>query len=100
GRPQVAGAQLHDRPTAGAGREALRPEALRREALRSADSPEHRDEAIDIRLVVVDVRADAQAAEPRRGVDILGGKALDELRRHAVAKAQTQDVRRAHAPIR
>jgi hypothetical protein len=37
------------------------------------NAPEDRDETVDITLVVVDVRADAQAAEPRRRVDILRG---------------------------
>src|ERR1043166_56736 len=55
------------------------------------------DEAVDVDLVVVDVRADAQAAEPRSDVDVLGRQALEQPLRHAARKAQAENMRRAPA---
>lgn len=49
---------------------------------------EYFDETIDVRLVVIDMRADAQAAETRRNENILGGKPRDELWWHSARKAQ------------
>ena len=58
------------------------------------------DEAIDIRLVVINMRADAQAAEARGDENVLGGELRHQPMRHAVRKAQAQNVRRPHARVR
>ena len=59
------------------------------------DLAEHFDEALDVLLVVVDVRADAQPAEPRRGIDVLRGELLGQIGRHALGEAEAEHVRRA-----
>ena len=45
------------------------------------------------------MRRDAHAAEPRRDVDLLAGKLRNEVRRHAIGKAEAEDVRRAETLI-
>src|SRR5262245_3242945 len=55
--------------------------------------------AVDVLLVIVDVRADAQASDPGRDVDLLRGQPLDQAVRHAARKPQAQDMRRAHRGV-
>jgi hypothetical protein len=51
-------------------------------------------------LVIVNVRADAQAAKPRSNVNPLSRKATHNLLRHAVAKAKADNVGRPEACLR
>src|SRR5262249_21994263 len=52
-----------------------------------------REEAVDILLVVVDVRADAHAPDAGCDVDLLRRQPFDQLLRHAVRKFWAQDMR-------
>ncbi len=48
------------------------------------NAAEHLDETLDVLLVIVDVRADAQAPEPRCDMDVLRGQLLRQVGRHAL----------------
>src|SRR5688572_7024273 len=72
-------------------RRLLRRRGVHGVSLSERDFAEHFDEALDILLVVVDVRADAQTAEPRRGVHVLRGEALGQVGRHALGEADAED---------
>src|SRR4029453_1829242 len=47
---------------------------------------EHLDEAVDVLLVVVDVRADPEPPEPRRGIDVLRRELLRQVVGHALGE--------------
>src|SRR2546421_12597875 len=57
------------------------------------------DEPVDVALIVVDVRADAHAADARRHVDVFGGEFLDQPMRHSASEAEAQNVRRSHPRV-
>ena len=67
--------------------------------LLSQQRAQRRDEAVGILLVVVDVRADAQAAQAWRDVNVLRRQLLGERIGSAVAEAEAQDMRRPHARL-
>src|SRR6516164_6797964 len=63
---------------------------------RTRQPPKGCDKAVDVFLVVVDVRADPHAAHAGRDVDALRRQPLDQASRHAGRKLHAQDMRRPH----
>src|SRR5260370_27853947 len=60
---------------------------------------EHLDKALDVLLVIVDVRADAQPPQSRSGVHVLGRQLLRQVGRHAVGETDAQDMRRPQLSV-
>src|ERR1700730_9250804 len=60
------------------------------------DLAKHLDKAVDVRLVIIDMRRDAQATEAWRDVNVLLRELLDQPVRHPLGKSQAENMRRAH----
>src|SRR5262247_1997693 len=63
----------------------------RRLGSRACHLAKGRNKALDVVLVVVDVRTDAHASDARRDIDLLLRQLLDQPFGHAARKAQAQD---------
>src|SRR5512132_4307072 len=66
---------------------------------RACQSAKGRNKAVDVVLVVIDVRTDAHASDTWGDVDVLRRQLRDQPLWRAPRKAQAQDMRGAHAGI-